>query len=391
MNSISYSDWFSTVSGTANTLLDVLFINPNTGYACGNNGTILKTTNGGNSWVNLVSGTADFLTSLAVNPSNSNIIYAVGDNGTILRTTNGGSNWNKTNVGGLYDAIVFKDMNTGVVAGLGGFMYRTTNAGNNWINVDPGIGLTTIYSFYTIGSSIFGGCASGKIIKSTNNGLNWTNYQTPSTFAFYGLYFTDVNTGYAVDNTGKVFKSTNSGVNWSQIFSHSGTKYKIVSNGIDMFMCGVQGNILKSTNNGVNWILQSTSTQTDFFAMQFVSPTTGFAVGENGAIYKTTNGGEPIGIQSISGEIPRAYNLSQNYPNPFNPVTNIEFSIPARSYVKLIVFDISGRQVAELVNENLPAGTYKADFDSKELASGIYFYRLISVDFSETKKMILAK
>lgn len=390
-NPILHSDWFSTSSGTANTLLSVLFINPLTGYACGSNGTIVKTTNGGNNWVNLSSGTVDFLTSLAMNPSNSSIIYSAGDNGTILKTTNSGANWSKTNIGGLYNAIIFKDMNTGVVAGLAGFMYRTTNGGNNWVNIDPGIGLTTIYVFYTAGNSIFGGCASGKIIKSTNNGLNWSSYQTPSTFGFYCLYFSDVNTGFAVDATGDVYKSTNSGVNWVQISSHSGTKNAIITNGIDIFMCGVSGQILKSTNSGVNWILQTTSTQSDFNAMQFVTPTTGFAVGENGAIYKTTNGGEPIGIHSISSEIPESYTLSQNYPNPFNPVTNIEFSIPEAAFIRLTIYDITGRKVAEPVNQKLLPGSYNVDFNAEGFNSGVYFYRLTAGNYSLTKKMILVK
>lgn len=83
--------------------------------------------------------------------------------------------------------------------------------------------------------------------------------------------------------------------------------------------------------------------------------------------------------------------FSQNYPNPFNPTTNIEFSIPEKSFVKLNVFDISGKQVSQLVNENLSAGTFKYDFNAENLPSGIYFYKFETDKFSETKKMILIK
>lgn len=97
------------------------------------------------------------------------------------------------------------------------------------------------------------------------------------------------------------------------------------------------------------------------------------------------------GISQIGEEIPSGYSLGQNYPNPFNPATTISFSIPKADYVKLAVFDITGRQVAELVNQNLPAGSYRYDFESNNLTSGLYFYKLITGSYSETRKMVLVK
>ena len=99
----------------------------------------------------------------------------------------------------------------------------------------------------------------------------------------------------------------------------------------------------------------------------------------------------PIGINNISTEIPASYTLSQNYPNPFNPVTNIKFAIPASGFVKLIVFDMLGRQVETLVNDNLTAGTYNADWDASMYSSGVYFYKLESIEYTDVKKMILVK
>lgn len=387
----TYSDWELTTSATSNDLLHVLFVNSNTGYACGDIGTIIRTTNGGINWTALASGTNEVLTSMAVNPANINVVYAAGFNGALLKTTNAGNNWSLQSVGGLYNAIVFKDANTGIAAGVGGIVYRTTNGGTNWVSVDPGIGLVTISSLYIGGGVIFGGCASGKIIKSTNNGLNWTNYQTPSSFSFYSIYFLNDVTGFAADNTGKVFKSSNSGVNWSQISVHSGTKFTITRNGIDLFMCGVQGKILKSTNYGVNWITQTTGTSIDFYAMQFLNQNVGFAVGEGGAIYRTSNGGEPIGINNVSSVVPENYSLLQNYPNPFNPNTNIQFSIPNSGFVSLTVYDVLGKEVSVLVSEQLASGTYRADFEGNNLNSGIYFYTIRAGSYSETKRMILIK
>ncbi len=97
------------------------------------------------------------------------------------------------------------------------------------------------------------------------------------------------------------------------------------------------------------------------------------------------------GIEYASNEIPNDYSLSQNYPNPFNPVTNIKFSIPNSGIVTLKVYDITGKQTAELVNQNLNAGSYTVDFDASHLSSGTYFYRLSTEGFTDVKKMILVK
>jgi hypothetical protein len=99
----------------------------------------------------------------------------------------------------------------------------------------------------------------------------------------------------------------------------------------------------------------------------------------------------PNGVKNLSGEVPGAYALSQNYPNPFNPSTKINFSLPKSSNVKLAVYDMNGREVEVLVNRNLQAGVYEADWHPVNLSSGIYFYTLKTSDFTGTKKMILIK
>jgi len=98
-----------------------------------------------------------------------------------------------------------------------------------------------------------------------------------------------------------------------------------------------------------------------------------------------------IGISQIGSEVPEFFSLNQNYPNPFNPITNIEFSVPQASFVKLTVMNFLGQQVALLVNDQLTAGSYKYDWNAAELPSGTYFYKLETAEFSETKKMVLIK
>ncbi len=98
-----------------------------------------------------------------------------------------------------------------------------------------------------------------------------------------------------------------------------------------------------------------------------------------------------IGIEPIGTEIPGGYRLGQNYPNPFNPVTKIEYSIPKAGYVKLIVYDMLGRQVKILADGEQNAGVYRVELNGGELSSGVYFYRLTSENYTDTKKMVLVK
>jgi hypothetical protein len=100
---------------------------------------------------------------------------------------------------------------------------------------------------------------------------------------------------------------------------------------------------------------------------------------------------DPILVQEEGTEVPQNFVLKQNYPNPFNPATNIGFSVPKGTMVNLTVYDNLGREVAVLVNEYLNRGNYYFQFSGEKLASGLYFYKLVTNNFTETKKMILIK
>lgn len=99
-----------------------------------------------------------------------------------------------------------------------------------------------------------------------------------------------------------------------------------------------------------------------------------------------------IGVNQLSSTVPSSFSLGQNYPNPFNPVTKIRFSVPSgRHITKLLIYDALGRQVTELFNSELSAGEYETEWNSAHFSSGVYFYKLSSGSFSETKKLILLK
>jgi len=98
-----------------------------------------------------------------------------------------------------------------------------------------------------------------------------------------------------------------------------------------------------------------------------------------------------IGINTSGTEVPQGFALHQNYPNPFNPQTTISFDLPNAGYTRLIIYDLNGKEVKTLVNQQLPAGKYHINFHANKISSGIYFYRLESSGLGITKKMIVVK
>lgn len=133
-------------------------------------------------------------------------------------------------------------------------------------------------------------------------------------------------------------------------------------------------------------------------ALAFYNKYRGFVGNFDGGASKTnvlywilTRKFNTTGIQQIGSEVPVRYNLYQNYPNPFNPNTTIKFDLSKESHVRILIYDAVGRQVDELVNSELKAGTYKAEWNASQFASGVYFYKMISGNFVSAKKMMLIK
>ncbi|MCW8823646.1 MAG: T9SS type A sorting domain-containing protein, partial [Ignavibacteriaceae bacterium] len=99
----------------------------------------------------------------------------------------------------------------------------------------------------------------------------------------------------------------------------------------------------------------------------------------------------PTDIRGMEPRIPNEFILAQNYPNPFNPLTKINFTLPYQTKVRINVYDIMGRKVAELINEKKSAGTYEVNFEAKNLSSGVYVYQLEYPNQVISKKMLLIK
>ena len=189
-----------------------------------------------------------------------------------------------------------------------------------------------------------------------------------------------------------ILRTTNAGVNWYQM--PSGTTNDLYETHFTMptvgYAVGENGTIIYTTNGGNNWVQLVSNTNNTLRSVFFPVSNTGYAVGLNGTIRKTTTG-FVVGIEPVNSLVPDKFSLHQNYPNPFNPVTKIGFDIPLWANVRLSVFDVSGKEVASLLNQYIQPGSYEIGWDGSNYASGIYYYKVITESFTETKKMILVK
>ena len=151
-------------------------------------------------------------------------------------------------------------------------------------------------------------------------------------------------------------------------------------------ICGGGGTIIRSFDEGKNWIVDSTGTKVNLNSISFYNK--GFCVGDSGTILYY-----PLKITSVESNKAKRieYTLSQNYPNPFNPTTTIKYSIPIRANVQIKIFDVLGKEVGTLVNEQKAPGEYEVKFDGSGLLSGIYFYRIIAGTYIQTNKMVFLK
>ncbi len=399
---ILFSQWQVRPSGHTDIIYGVAFSDINNGMACGEAGRVLKTVNGGLTWTQVNQNNTYWLGGICM--MNNTTACTVGYPQKILRTTNSGSVWSSQ--GGTnftpYYSVSFKDVNTGIISGYVGTLLRTTNAGQTWVQVPniPAVSLNTVK--YIGGNNFIVLGFYGLMLYSNDAGATFTNLSSGSTADLYGISFADANTGYVSGSNGAIIKTTDGGVSWEPQTTPVANTLNSISfaNANTGNAVGYSSVILRTTNGGAEWYQQqSPVSNTTWYGVHLTSPLTGVIVGGAGKILYTTTGGDPIGIEPISNEVPEKFSLSQNYPNPFNPTTNFEFNIPLLRgvsegrgvFVNLTIFDAMGRAVETLQNGTLAAGTYKAEWDASNYPSGVYFYRLKSGNFSETKKMILIK
>jgi hypothetical protein len=142
------------------------------------------------------------------------------------------------------------------------------------------------------------------------------------------------------------------------------------------------GDVMNLTSDATKW--RYITSNVDNIHMYYAEPL------DNETLTKLGFTNLPTAIKD-SEELPSEFMLAQNYPNPFNPTTNIKFSLPKSSHVKLNVYDALGKIVTTLVDEDKAAGIYEVEFNASKLSSGVYFYQILTPNYSATKKLLLMK
>jgi photosystem II stability/assembly factor-like uncharacterized protein len=394
-NNFTLSQWDSIPSGTNEILRCVQVISPSLIYAAGST-RVLKSTDAGFSWIQLTPITGTNINKIQFPQGSGNLTGWAAASSGIYKTTDGGLNWVQQLTTTPFIDMYFTDINTGVALRSINQLRRTTDGGMNYstITITNEAGLTAralsapnLSAWYVLSSKT--SADSSFIFKSTDQGETWTEVSRTNGI-FLTITFVNSLNGIIAGEDGKLKRTFNAGMTWDS--ANTGVTvdllYSKYVGGVTAYAVGDNRTIIKTTNGGFTWISQSTGIAT----LRGIDalPNDAFAItcGVGGTILRTTN---LTGVTQAGNNIPEGFSLGQNYPNPFNPETNILFTLSEEGSVNLAVFDILGKEITVLINGNLTPGNYSLSFNASNLPSGMYFYRLIADNFTETKKMILIK
>ncbi|MGA9121006.1 MAG: YCF48-related protein [Bacteroidota bacterium] len=394
--------WSQPTAGSRATLRAITFID-STGWAVGGGGywqgklltsSILKSTDRGEHWESRPSPTGSIISCVAFSDHATG--WLGGDYGELLKTTDGGSQWLPVtaNVYGTINQIRFLDSLNGWMVSGDGKILRTDDAGANWqeasINAPVGA-LTDIFM-----SDLMHGFAVGTgnvLLRTNDGGKNWEERGITVTFDYNGVWQIDSAKGFAAGSDGHLLRTTNGGTSWYILNMQMPTFRSIAFTGRDTgFAVGDGGGLVMTTNGGFAWSAPSSGTRGALLRVACFAGIGVFAVGENGTLLHLVQdvAQTPTAVPPAPS-LPWNVVLFQNYPNPFNPSTVISGQWTSDNWVKLVVYDVLGREVAVLADGRYPAGRYTFRFDGTGRASGVYFCRLMAGAFSGVTKMVLVR
>lgn len=370
------SSWLQIPIGLAVTLTDIFFVDSRVGWASGGNTTngfaaIIKSTDGGASWIDVSPPLDYFIDDLFFD--SHDVGWGFGQEGCctgkIVKTTDGGFSWNEQPlpIVGYLSSGFFVDSMVGWATGFQTIL-ATTDGGNTWIEQDTvythssGIPLSSVYFVNRDTGWVVGGIGWVSVIaKTTDGGKTWSHrvFEPPSpemdVGRLSGVQFSNDSTGWAV---GRVYP-------------------------------GVNELILKTTDGGTTWFRQDDNLGCQLFSVYFVDEHHGWSTGECGTILGTTNGGTTFVEED--DVLPTQHVLFQNFPNPFNLSTSIKYNLPIDTKLSLKVYDVLGREVLCLVDGVKKAGYHQVTLDASDLASGTYFYKVQAGLFSDVRKLLLVR
>jgi photosystem II stability/assembly factor-like uncharacterized protein len=406
--------WNFFQTSTTYLITDVQFLG-SFGWATHIDMGLVLTSNAGTNWTAISFNDTNFTTLFnGVYFINAQTGWAVGGALLIRKTTNGGLNWIRQTpppIAGVLNSIYFFNANTGYAIGRKGMYYnscalKTTDGGSNWSEVVLSTSNENeLFDQYWFNSQTGWICGRNFLKKTTDGGTNFNDYfsNVPPTSnganALLCINFLSDQTGWIGGSNldGKnIYKTTNGGMNWvfqnnpvAQYTYPQINDIKMINGGMGWAAHGTpsSGAILYTSNGGVNWVIDN-GTNARFDCLWIYNDYQIYCGASEGKIWYSTI---PTGIKQNGNNIPNKYSLYQNYPNPFNPSTNIKFDVAKTSNVSLKVYDITGKEVAVLVNEKLSAGSYNLSFDASRLSSGTYIYKMDTYGYSEVKKMLLIK
>lgn len=398
-----YSQWTEQTSGVTTTLYSVSAFDENNVWVCGAGGKVLRTTNAGVNWnLSTITGAPDLYVITAID-ANTALVSGSAANTFVYKTTDGGANWTQvfTQTGGFIDVIAqVQSASQGIfllgdpVGGRWSF-WKSTNNGSTFDSTglayipqagsEGGFNNSYAYYRYPSGTDYFWFGTNNTRIYRVSGG---TSYSVETTTGLISVDVIKMGEGVNGFTGGASMLATNDSGNTWFAYTVPGTGNITGIFGVTPYVYYCRGtSIYSSTDGGLTYALQYTAPAGTYNHMARGSYYA-WAVRSNGGISRITN---PIGIQNISSDVPAKFRLEQNYPNPFNPSTNIKFDIPVKTNVKIIVTDIIGRTVGELFNGNVSAGIYETKWDGSNFASGIYFVRMTTDNYSDTKKIVLLK
>jgi photosystem II stability/assembly factor-like uncharacterized protein len=346
--------------------------------------------------------------------------------------------------------IEMVDEQTIIYGSTNGMIYKSTDGGNTWSQKFFNSSLTTFINYVkmfdadkgiAMGDALSGGLPA-VFIKTTDGGESWVSINNNAFGGYSGdtwrrIDFTDEHTGYFYEsgiNPQALYKTTDGGSSWNIVDSYPLVALiNFYDDQIGLFAIIPEYIVYRTVDGAISWspsslvfpawlgdfeflpddpskIWFASKSKLYFsddtaatFQEQFISSEsiyirdihcvdekTVWLLADNGLVFRNTNGNKITGISEDLKPL-TDFRLYQNYSNPFNPSTIIRYNLPVRSSVLLTVYDILGNEIEILVNEERTAGTHTISWNAGDLPSGIYFYKLNTGSFTETKKMILMK